>query len=81
LCQRSIFPVVVGDRAYSLSGNLLVPVGHHGHARQRLLAVTALTEHAQPPLAGMIPLTRNEIAGVAAALISQPAGDARHRLR
>ena len=27
----------------------------------------ALTEHAQPPLAGMIPLTRNEIAGVAAA--------------
>ena len=33
------------------------------------------------PLAGMIPLTCNEIAGVAAALISRPAGDARHRLR
>jgi hypothetical protein len=29
----------------------------------------------------MIRLTRNEIAGVAAVLISQPAGDARHRLR
>jgi hypothetical protein len=29
----------------------------------------------------MIPLTRNEIAGVAAALISQSAGDARHGLR
>jgi hypothetical protein len=56
-----------------------VTVGHRGHARQRFLAVTALTAHAQPPLAGMIPLTRNEIAGVAAALISQPAGDARLR--
>jgi hypothetical protein len=30
----------------SLSGNLLVPVGHRGHARQRLLAVTGVTEHA-----------------------------------
>jgi hypothetical protein len=29
----------------------------------------------------MIPLTPNEIAGVAAALISQSGGDARHRLR
>jgi hypothetical protein len=29
----------------------------------------------------MIRLTHYEIAGVAAALISQPAGDARHRLR
>jgi hypothetical protein len=29
----------------------------------------------------MIPVTRNEIDGVAAALISRPAGDARHRLR
>jgi hypothetical protein len=56
-----------------------VTVGHRGHARQRFLAVTALTAHAQPPLAGMIPLTRDEIAGVAAALISQPAGDARLR--
>jgi hypothetical protein len=29
----------------------------------------------------MIRLIRHEIAGVAAALISRPAGDARHRLR
>ena len=40
-----------------------------------------LTEHAQPPPAGLIPLTRNEIARLAATLIIQPARDTRHRLR
>ena len=45
------------------------------------LTVAALAEHAQPPPAGLIPLTRNEIARLAAALIIQPAGGARHRLR
>jgi hypothetical protein len=45
------------------------------------LAVAALTEHAQPPPPGLIPLTRNEIADLAAALIIQPARDTGHRLR
>jgi hypothetical protein len=45
------------------------------------LTITALTEHARPPPAGLVPLTRNEIARLAAALIIQPAGDARCRLR
>jgi hypothetical protein len=45
------------------------------------LTVTALAEHAQPPPAGLIPLTRNEIARLAAALITPPAPGVRHRLR
>jgi hypothetical protein len=45
------------------------------------LAVAALTEDAQPPPAGLIPLTRNEIARLAAALITAPIPGARHRLR
>jgi hypothetical protein len=45
------------------------------------LTITAQAEHARPPPAGMVPLTRNEIARLAAALILQPAGDARYRLR
>jgi hypothetical protein len=45
------------------------------------LTVAALAEHAQPPPPGMIPLTRNEIARLAAVLIIQPARDTRHRLR
>ena len=44
------------------------------------LTVAALTEHAQPPPAGLIPLTRNEIARLTAALTTQPARDARYRL-
>jgi hypothetical protein len=44
------------------------------------LTVAALAEHAQPPPAGLIPLTRNEIARLAAVLIIQPARDARYRL-
>lgn len=44
------------------------------------LTITALAEHACPPPAEMIPLTRNEIAGLAATLINQPARGARHRL-
>jgi hypothetical protein len=43
--------------------------------------IATLTEHAQPPPAGLIPLTRNEIARLAAALIIQPVRDARYRLR
>jgi hypothetical protein len=45
------------------------------------LTVAALAEHAQPPPPGLIPLTRNEIARLAAVLIIQPVRDARHRLR
>jgi hypothetical protein len=45
------------------------------------LTIAALTERAQPPPAGLIPLTRNEIARLAAALIIQPARDTRYRLR
>jgi hypothetical protein len=45
------------------------------------LTVASVTERDQrPPPAGMIPLTRNEIARLAAAMISHPA-PARHRLR
>jgi SRSO17 transposase len=45
------------------------------------LTVAAATERAQrPPPAGMVPLTRNEIAHLAAAIITQPA-QPRHRLR
>jgi len=44
------------------------------------LTIAALAEHAQPPPAGLIPLTRNEIAHLAAALIIQPARDPGHRL-
>jgi hypothetical protein len=43
------------------------------------LTVAALAEHAQPPPAGMIPLTRNEIAHLTG-LVTWP-GDAGHRLR
>lgn len=45
------------------------------------LTVAALIEHAQPPPAGLIPLTRNEIAHLAADLIIQPACDTGYRLR
>jgi SRSO17 transposase len=46
------------------------------------LSIAAATGHARhPPPAGQIPLTRNEIAALFAALIIQPARDARHRLR
>ena len=45
------------------------------------LTITAATEHArQPPPAGQIPLTRNEIARLFATLLIQPARDTRHRL-
>ena len=46
------------------------------------LTIAAATEHTSCPApAGQIPLTRNEIASLFAALIIQPAHDARHRLR
>jgi hypothetical protein len=46
------------------------------------LTIAALTERARRPRpAGMVPLSRNEIARLAATLITRPAGDARHRLR
>jgi len=45
------------------------------------LTITAATEHArQPPPDGQIPLTRNEIARLFAALLIQPARNARHLL-
>jgi hypothetical protein len=46
------------------------------------LTITTAAEHARhPPPADQIPLTRNEIARLFAALIIQPAHDAQHRLR
>lgn len=44
-------------------------------------AGAALAEHAQPPPAGLIPLTRNEIALLAATVLNGPVRDARSRLR
>jgi len=43
------------------------------------LTVAALAEHAQPPPPGMIPLTRNEIAHLAVALLPPPARGQGHR--
>lgn len=43
------------------------------------LTIAALTEHAQPPPAGLIPLTRNEIARLTA-LTLQPGHPIGHRL-
>jgi SRSO17 transposase len=45
------------------------------------LTIAALAEHAQPPPAGLIPLTRNEIARLAATLATAAAHDAQYRLR
>ncbi len=45
------------------------------------LSIAAATEHAHPPPAGQIPLTRNEIAALFSTLIIDPVKDARHRLR
>jgi hypothetical protein len=45
------------------------------------LTVAALAEHDRPPPPGLIPLTRNEIARLAATLIIQPAGGTGYRLR
>ena len=46
------------------------------------LSITAATEHASCPApADQIPLTRNEIASLFAALVIEPVQDARHRLR
>jgi SRSO17 transposase len=42
------------------------------------LTIATQAEHAQPPPAGLIPLTRNEIAHLTAALIIQPARDPCH---
>jgi hypothetical protein len=44
------------------------------------LTVAALAEHDRPPPAGLVPLSRNEIARLTAALIIQPAGGTRYRL-
>jgi len=44
------------------------------------LTVATLTEHTQPSPAGLIPLTRNEIARLATVLIIQPARDTCYRL-
>jgi SRSO17 transposase len=45
------------------------------------LTIAAAAEHAQPPPPGMIPLTRNEIAHLAAALLPQPARPHGHLTR
>ena len=46
------------------------------------LSIAAATEHASsPPPDDQIPLTRNEIAALLAALIIDPANGTRHRLR
>jgi hypothetical protein len=46
-----------------------------------LIVVAATENTATGASAGQIPLSRNEIAGLFAALVIQPAHDARHRLR
>jgi hypothetical protein len=45
------------------------------------LSIAAATEHASPPPDDQIPLTRNEIAALFAALIITPAKDTQYRLR
>jgi hypothetical protein len=46
------------------------------------LTIADASEHTHSPEpAGQIPLTRNEIAGLFATVLIQPARDARHRLR
>jgi SRSO17 transposase len=45
------------------------------------LTIAATTEHASPPPADQIPITRNEIAALFAALIINPVTSSRHRLR
>jgi hypothetical protein len=46
------------------------------------VTIAAVTEHANCPApAGQIPLTRNEIAALFAALVIEPTRDSRHRLR
>ena len=46
------------------------------------LAITAALEHARRPApAGLIPLTRNEIARLLSATLTRPAGDASCHLR
>jgi len=55
-------------------------VGHPRLLALAFLTVAAAAEHVQPPLPGMIPLTRNEIAHLAATLATARAHAARHRL-
>ena len=45
------------------------------------LTIAAAAEHAPTQAPGLIPLTRNEIAGLFATLIIQPIPDTRHHLR
>jgi SRSO17 transposase len=45
------------------------------------LTIAAAVEHAHPPPAGQIPLTRNEIAALFGSLVIEPARGIRHRLR
>jgi SRSO17 transposase len=45
------------------------------------LTIAATAEHAQPPPGGLIPVTRNEIARLATALIPAHGGGTRHLLR
>jgi hypothetical protein len=45
------------------------------------LSITAAAEHAHPPPAGQIPLTRNEIAALFSTLIIKPVTGTPHRLR
>jgi hypothetical protein len=44
------------------------------------LTIATATEHAHPPPAGQIPLTRNAIAALFGSLIIEPARGNRHRL-
>jgi len=47
----------------------------------QVLSIAAATEHAHPPPAGHIPLTRNEIAALFSTLIIKPLTGAPRRLR
>jgi hypothetical protein len=46
-----------------------------------LFTIAAATEHASPPPADQIPITRNEIAALFRTLIINPVASSRHRLR
>jgi hypothetical protein len=68
-------------RAPGTALGLLVPVGHPGHPRAGV-PHRRRADRARPATATrLIPLTRNEIARLAAAMIIQPGRDARSRLR
>ena len=85
---RGDLPIVEGptvglDQPQVRRWDLLVPLHHPGHAGPRdPRRSPPLIERARRPApAGLIPLTRNEIARLLCATLTRPAGDASHHLR